>query len=344
MDAPVALQRGAVTRAVRRMSSVSSRSIAWRSDTWIVIGTTRRPVAGEHHHRHGGTGEGGEELGVARVLEAGAGQHGFLDRIRDDRTDLAGDGEFHGGFDRGDHRWRVGLVEFAGDRWRREGDVQDRDRVIGGLGGGGHDPHGCAAEQGGIAHEQEAPSRAPGGDRDFRPDPRRLAHGERGERRAHQMWMARPSTASAASFTASLSVGWAWQMRATSSAEAPNSIAVTISAISVPASGPMMWAPSRRSVVLSARILTKPSVVAHRAGAAVGGEREFADVVGDAGSLQLLPRSRRRRRLRATCRRCSGSPRSSRGPAWPARISASATPSSSALCASIGPAITSPIA
>ena len=36
--------------------------------------------------------------------------------------------------------------------------------------------------------------------------------------------------------------------------------------------------------------------------------------------------------------------RSSRGPAWPAMVSMQATPSSSALCASIGPSITSPIA
>ena len=41
---------------------------------------------------------------------------------------------------------------------------------------------------------------------------------------------------------------------------APNSMATPISAIRIPASGPMMWAPSTRSVVASARILTKPSV------------------------------------------------------------------------------------
>ncbi len=37
-------------------------------------------------------------------------------------------------------------------------------------------------------------------------------------------------------------------------------MAVTISAISVPASGPMMWQPRMRSVAASARIFTKPSV------------------------------------------------------------------------------------
>ena len=74
------------------------------------------------------------------------------------------------------------------------------------------------------------------------------------------MWIARPATASAASLIASLRVGWAWQVRAMSSAAAPNSMASTASAIKVPASGPMMCTPSTWSVALSARILTKPSV------------------------------------------------------------------------------------
>ena len=47
-----------------------------------------------------------------------------------------------------------------------------------------------------------------------------------------------------------------------SSAEAPNSIASAASAIIVPASGPMMWTPSTRSVAASASTLTKPSVSA----------------------------------------------------------------------------------
>ena len=49
-----------------------------------------------------------------------------------------------------------------------------------------------------------------------------------------------------------------------------------------------MCTPSTRSVLASARIFTKPSVVLVDLGAAVGGEREFADLVGDAGGLQLL--------------------------------------------------------
>ena len=46
-----------------------------------------------------------------------------------------------------------------------------------------------------------------------------------------------------------------------SSDEPPNSMAMAASAISVPASVPMMWTPSTLSVVASARIFTKPIVV-----------------------------------------------------------------------------------
>src|SRR5262245_34161964 len=74
------------------------------------------------------------------------------------------------------------------------------------------------------------------------------------------MWIDLLPTARAASLTASVSVGWAWQVRAMSSAAAPNSIATAASAIMLPASGPMMWTPSTRSVLASARIFTKPSV------------------------------------------------------------------------------------
>src|SRR5262245_20792649 len=80
-------------------------------------------------------------------------------------------------------------------------------------------------------------------------------------KRAIHILIGRLSTASAASFTASFNVGCAWQMRARSSAEPPNAISVTASAIMVPASAPMICTPSTRSEVSSARILTKPSVV-----------------------------------------------------------------------------------
>ena len=66
-------------------------------------------------------------------------------------------------------------------------------------------------------------------------------------------------TASAASLTASGSVGWAWTERAISSALAPNSMATASSAISALACGPTMCAPRIRSVAASARILTWPS-------------------------------------------------------------------------------------
>jgi hypothetical protein len=49
-------------------------------------------------------------------------------------------------------------------------------------------------------------------------------------------------------------------MRAMSSDDAPNSIAITPSAISSEASGPMMCMPSTRSVAASATIFTKPLV------------------------------------------------------------------------------------
>ena len=71
--------------------------------------------------------------------------------------------------------------------------------------------------------------------------------------------MALLSTDKAASLTASEKVGWAWQVRAISSALAPNSIATPISAINSPAWGPIICAPNTLSVCSSARILTKPS-------------------------------------------------------------------------------------
>lgn len=55
-----------------------------------------------------------------------------------------------------------------------------------------------------------------------------------------QAWIGPSPQASAASRTASEKVGWAWQVRATSSAEAPNSIATHISWMRSPAEGPMM--------------------------------------------------------------------------------------------------------
>src|SRR5215813_13840756 len=79
-------------------------------------------------------------------------------------------------------------------------------------------------------------------------------------RSCDQIWIARLATASAASLTASGSVGCAWQVRAISSAAAPNSMATAASAIMLPASGHRIWTPSTRSLLASASILTKPSV------------------------------------------------------------------------------------
>ena len=63
---------------------------------------------------------------------------------------------------------------------------------------------------------------------------------------------------------------------AMSSAEAPNSIATTTSAIISPAPGPMMWAPSTRSVSASARIFTEAVGLGVGAAPAVGHEWELA--------------------------------------------------------------------
>src|SRR5437879_41353 len=75
----------------------------------------------------------------------------------------------------------------------------------------------------------------------------------------HQPFSERLSTASAASRVTSDIDGCAWLMRAMSSDEAPNSIATTASAISSLARPPIECTPRMRSVLASARILTKPS-------------------------------------------------------------------------------------
>lgn len=63
-----------------------------------------------------------------------------------------------------------------------------------------------------------------------------------------------------ASLTASETVGWAWQVRATSSAEAPYSSASVASPMSSPATDEMMWQPRTLSVCFSVKTLTNPSV------------------------------------------------------------------------------------
>src|SRR5882724_12920710 len=75
-----------------------------------------------------------------------------------------------------------------------------------------------------------------------------------------QMLRARLSTASAASFMASESEGWAWQIMPMSSLLARNSMATTASAISSEANAPMMCTPSTASVFASATNFTRPAV------------------------------------------------------------------------------------
>ena len=78
--------------------------------------------------------------------------------------------------------------------------------------------------------------------------------------RLDQKFKLRLSTASAASLVDSLSEGWAWQMRAMSSALALNAIATTASAINSEAKGPTICTPRISSVRASASIFTNPPV------------------------------------------------------------------------------------
>ncbi len=83
-----------------------------------------------------------------------------------------------------------------------------------------------------------------------------IKHRHAGRLTTH-VWMGFPKlTAMAASLTASLSVGWPWHVRAMSSVHAPYSIASTHSAMSSPALGPMIQAPSSLSVLASLMNLT----------------------------------------------------------------------------------------
>ena len=67
-------------------------------------------------------------------------------------------------------------------------------------------------------------------------------------------WIAFEKVAKAASFIASLTVGWPWHIRATSSEEAPKPIATLNSCIIVPASWPIICAPRILSVSSSDKI------------------------------------------------------------------------------------------
>src|SRR4029077_20665808 len=75
-----------------------------------------------------------------------------------------------------------------------------------------------------------------------------------------QMWMAWPSTAIAASMTASLSVGCGWMLRPSSHASPWNSWVSAGSAMSSVALGPTTCAPISEPLLASATIFTKPAV------------------------------------------------------------------------------------
>ena len=75
-----------------------------------------------------------------------------------------------------------------------------------------------------------------------------------------QKWIALSLAAMHASLKASERVGWAWHVLATSSDEAPYSIASTASAIISPAFAPITHAPKILSVLASVIILTVPSL------------------------------------------------------------------------------------
>ena len=71
--------------------------------------------------------------------------------------------------------------------------------------------------------------------------------------------MAMPSTLEKPSSRLSASVGWAWMVNIISSTVASSSIAVTHSAMSSVACGPMMWTPRISPYLASETTLTKPS-------------------------------------------------------------------------------------
>ena len=68
----------------------------------------------------------------------------------------------------------------------------------------------------------------------------------RPDRWRHQMWIARPRLLRVASWNASVRVGWAWMVPATSSRSAPISIANVNSPMSSATWAPTAWTPSTR--------------------------------------------------------------------------------------------------
>src|SRR5260221_14343756 len=102
------------------------------------------------------------------------------------------------------------------------------------------------------------------------------------------MWMARLSTANAASFTASVNVGWGWQVRAISSDAAPNSMATAASAIHVAGvRADDVDAEHAVGLGIGEDFHEALGLQVHLC-AAIGGKGKFAGVVGGTGPLQFL--------------------------------------------------------
>src|SRR5579864_6280853 len=156
--------------------------------------------------------------------------------------------------------------------------------------------------------------------------------------------MAWPSTASAASITASLSVGWGWMLRPSSQASPWKSCVSAGSAISSVASLPTMCVPSMRPDLASETIFTNPAVspwICARPSAVNGNLPTFTSWPLSRACFSVRPTD-------AICgceyvhrvtRSCSMGIRRS-----PAMSSTAVIPSCEAACASRNPPVTSPIA
>ena len=95
------------------------------------------------------------------------------------------------------------------------------------------------------------------------------------------------STASAASLTTSDSVGWAWQVRARSSALAENSIATAASAISSDTRGPTHVDAEDPVGLFVGEDLHHPVLLTEALGASIGPEHEAAARKRDPSILEL---------------------------------------------------------
>ena len=127
-------------------------------------------------------GEGREEFGVAGVFEAGVVKRRLADWVGDDSRGLARLGQSGGLLDGRHGCRRVGGIGLSGDCRRGKADRQHRQRSAEHAGrfGGGGDFDAAGIEHRVAEHDEGVrfTSRGPGGERDFRTDPGRVAHGE----------------------------------------------------------------------------------------------------------------------------------------------------------------------